>query len=72
MDMNTRMCHADLLRLAESIKQTCIRTALEGYELAAMQGLCHEGAWEAGISAMQMIDIDALIKEDAGARTSKR
>lgn len=49
--------------LADTVRQACIRAALEGYEHAAMSGLCHEGAWEAAISAMNMLDLDAVLHE---------
>jgi uncharacterized protein (DUF952 family) len=42
------------------IRRACIQAALEGYERAAMDGLCHEGAWEAAISAIQQLDVAAL------------
>ena len=50
-------------RLAETIQQACIEAALQGYENAAISGLCHEGAWEAAISAIRMVDVDAVIRE---------
>jgi len=49
------------LRLATTIRQACIEAAREGYEDAALSGLCHEGAMEAAISAIQMLDLNALI-----------
>ena len=50
-------------RLAETIRQACIEAALQGYENAAISGLCHEGAWEAAISAIRMVDVDDVIRE---------
>ena len=50
-------------RLAETIQQACIEAALQGYENAAISGLCHEGAWEAAISAIRMVDVDDVIRE---------
>lgn len=50
-------------RVAESIRQACIDAAVEGYERAAMSGLCHEGAWESAISAIRMLDLEALVDE---------
>lgn len=47
-------------RCAERVRAACIQAALEGYEAAAISGLCHEGAWEAAIDAMRMLDIDML------------
>ncbi|HEX5387476.1 MAG TPA: hypothetical protein VFW66_12285 [Gemmatimonadales bacterium] len=37
----------------EAIRSALIRAALDGYERAAMSGLCCEGAWEAAVAAMR-------------------
>ncbi len=58
-----REVSAEERRLAHIIKEACIRAAVEGYELAAMSGLCHEGAWEAAIGAIQRLDVDTLLNE---------
>jgi hypothetical protein len=52
------------LELAEVIRRACINAAIEGYERAAISGLCHEGAWEAAISAVRMLDLSALLASD--------
>ena len=44
----------------ERIRDACIAAAIAGYEDAAISGLCHEGAFEAAISAMRRLDLDAL------------
>ncbi len=49
--------------MADAVRLACIRAALEGYENAAISGLCHEGAWEAAISAMKMLDLEAILHE---------
>lgn len=49
------------LELAEHVRRACVEAAIEGYERAAMSGLCHEGAWEAAIGAMRMVDLAALL-----------
>ena len=53
----------DQHQLAEAVRETCIQAALAGYENAAISGLCREGAWEAAISAIRMVDIDAVISK---------
>lgn len=59
-------------RLAETIRQVCIEAALQGYENAAISGLCHEGAWEAAISAIRMVDMDAVIREyESGVQSAR-
>ena len=54
------------LEIARMIQQACIKAALEGYESAAMSGLCSEGAWEAAVSAMRMLDLEKLLVELQG------
>lgn len=49
--------------MADAVRLACIRAALEGYENAAISGLCHEGAWEAAISAMKMLDLEEVLLE---------
>jgi hypothetical protein len=58
--------------LAELIRAACIQAALEGYEDAAANGLCHEGAWEAAISAMQQLDLTTILQTELGDQTSSR
>ena len=53
----------DQHQLAEAVRQACIQAALAGYENASISGLCREGAWEAAISAIRMIDLDAVVRE---------
>jgi hypothetical protein len=42
---------------AERIRASLIRAALDGYEQAALSGLCCEGAWEAAVSAMRQLEL---------------
>ena len=44
---------------AERIRAALIRVALDGYEQAALSGLCCEGAWEAAVSAMRRLELPA-------------
>ena len=55
--------------LATHIRAACIRAALEGYERAQMDGLCHEGAWECAIEAIRALDLQELIVQYAGRVT---
>lgn len=52
-------------RLAERIRDACIQAAKDGYERAAMSGLCEDGALEAALSAIYMLDIDAVLNDPA-------
>ncbi|MSS71141.1 MAG: acetyltransferase [Candidatus Latescibacteria bacterium] len=49
-------------KLAEVIREACVRAALEGYERAGISGLCHEGAWECAVDAIRSLDLEALIR----------
>lgn len=44
----------------EEVRAALIQAALDGYERASLSGLCHEGAWEAAISAMRALDLESL------------
>ncbi len=56
------------LRLAERVRSACIEAALAGYENASISGLCHEGAWEAAISAIRMVDLSELLVSNRDVR----
>ena len=62
--MGESLSASEKRRLAEAVRKACIRAALAGYDRAAMDGLCHEGAWEVAISAIRMLDIERLIEAD--------
>ena len=55
---NTPQQHAD--DLAEQVRQACIQEALRAYEDAGISGLCHEGRFEAAISAVRILDLSRL------------
>ncbi len=61
--MNESVSSGERLRIAQAVRAACIRAALEGYEQAGMDGLCHEGAWEAAVDAIRAMDLDALLKQ---------
>ena len=59
--------------LADAVRAACIAAALDGYEMAAISGLCPEGAWEAAVSAMQRLDLTPLLNQMAvGDQNSSR
>ena len=49
--------------LAEAVRAACLKAAQEGYQQAAASGLCHEGAVEAALGAVSMLDLEALLAE---------
>jgi hypothetical protein len=48
-------------RLAESVRDACLRAALEAYENAGVSGLCEEGRWECAVGAIRALDLDMLL-----------
>jgi hypothetical protein len=63
---------AELRRVAEKVRAACVQAALEGYEQAGMDGLCHEGAWEAAIDAIRGLNLDRILQQPNGPqRTSQ-
>lgn len=58
---------AERRQLAQAVRDACVQAARDGYQNAAIAGLCHEGAWEAAISAIQMLDLSAVIEQDEAA-----
>jgi len=48
-------------KLAEAVRDACLEAAKKGYEEAAQSGLCHEGAVEASLGAVKMLDLKALL-----------
>ena len=49
-------------RLAEAVRDACLRAAKKGYEEAAQSGVCHEGAVEVSLDAIKMMDLKALLE----------
>lgn len=48
---------------AHLIKESCIKAAKEGFMDASIQGLCTEGAIEAAVSAIQLLDLKKLLTQ---------
>ncbi len=63
---------AQRLQIAEAVRSACIQAALDGYEDAAMNGLCHEGAWEAAIEAVRGLDLSSALQAVVDDQTSSR
>ena len=60
------MAATDPLQLAGTVRNACVRAALDGYEQAQIAGLCQEGAWECAVDAMRMLDLRTIL----GAQTA--
>ncbi len=57
------MTENEARQVAEAVRAACVRAALEGYEQAGMDGLCHEGAWEAAVDAIRALDLNAIVRD---------
>ncbi len=61
------MAAPDPLQLAATVRNACVRAALDGYEQAQIAGLCQEGAWECAVDAMRKLDLKTLLQDPATA-----
>jgi hypothetical protein len=52
---------AERIALTEAVRAACLNAARDGYQYAAISGLCSEGAQEAALSAIQMVDLEQLV-----------
>lgn len=50
-------------RIAETVREACLKAAREGFLDASISGLCSEGAMEAAIGAIQSLDLNAIIEK---------
>ena len=50
-------------RIAEAVREACWRAAQQGYERAAADGLCDEGALEVALEAIRSLEIDPIVRE---------
>ena len=48
------------------MRQACLKAAKQGYGDAAASGLCHEGAVEASLDAVRMLDLAAVLAAATG------
>lgn len=52
-----------LTPIAEAVRAACVTAAQQGYERAAADGLCDEGALEVALDAIRSLDIESLLRE---------
>ena len=53
--------HEFKLRLAEAVREACLKAGRDAYESAGISGLCEEGRWECAVDAIRSLDLDAII-----------
>lgn len=51
------------IKIAQAVRSACVLAVLEGYERAQIAGLCHEGAWEAAVDAIRMLDLNEILQQ---------
>ena len=51
------------LQIAQAVQTACLQAAQQGYERAAADGLCDEGALEVALEAIRSLDIDQIVRE---------
>jgi len=56
--MNQRKLHH---RLAENVRDACLKAAQEAFESAGISGLCEEGRWECAVNAIRSLDLESVI-----------
>ncbi len=54
------------LALAGTVRAALLEQAHLAWEQALVSGLCHEGAFEAAMGAVQMLDLEHLLEQQAG------
>jgi hypothetical protein len=50
-------------QVAEAIRAASVQAAQQGYERAAADGLCDEGALEVALDAIRSLDLDLVLRE---------
>lgn len=63
MNENANKLMQQRRRVAEAVRTACITAALHAYEEGGIFGLCAEGRWEYAVSALQRLDMEALLAE---------
>jgi hypothetical protein len=58
--------------IADSIRRALLEAAESAYEDAGIRGLCEEGRWEAAVSAMRALDVQAVARQAAASADPHR
>ena len=54
-------------RIAQSVRDACLRAAVDAYEDAGVRGLCAEGRWECAVDAIRRVELSQLIASEPPA-----
>lgn len=60
--------HQQLWLLSSAIRDRCFSAAVQAYEDARSDGLCHDGAWECALAALRSIDFEAVVAKTTAGR----
>ena len=60
------------VEIASAVREACLKVALDAYENAQMDGLCHEGAWEVAVGAIQALDVERVVRSIIAEESSWR
>lgn len=63
MTSSTAMNGQETVALGEAVRKACVQAALDAYENARMDGLCHDGAWEVAVGAMRALNVERVIRD---------
>lgn len=66
-----RRIDSEACRVAARVRDVCAAAARDAYESAKMRGLCDEGAWEAAVGAIQMVDVDSILDARAEEQSTR-
>ena len=63
MTSSTAMNGQERVALAEAVRKACVQAALDAYENARMDGLCHDGAWEVAVGAIRALNVERVVRD---------
>ena len=57
------MTDMELEAFAARVRDACLKTVIEAYDDAGVQGLCAEGRWEAAVGALRALDVSRIVSD---------
>jgi hypothetical protein len=52
----------EVQKLAQRVRDACLRAAVDAHQDAGLAGLCEEGRWEAAIDAIRSLKLDPVVR----------
>ena len=50
-------------RLAQAVREACVRAAIDGYEQGGLSGLCADGRFDLAIDAIRALNLDGIVPD---------